>query len=108
MQKISIITVNFNNKNGLYKTIESVQKQTYSNIEYIVIDGGSDAFKDSWDDAHKEALDKAFKEAIVDNRVRAITCIGLTIPYEYYKKYSLIYVFNYNMETSQLSCIKSN
>lgn len=41
MQKISIITVNFNNKNGLYKTIESVQKQTYSNVEYIVIDGGS-------------------------------------------------------------------
>lgn len=41
MQKISIITVNFNNKNGLYKTIKSVLKQTYSNVEYIVIDGGS-------------------------------------------------------------------
>lgn len=51
MQKISIITVNFNNKNGLYKTIESVQKQTYSNIEYIVIDGGST-------DGSKELIEK--------------------------------------------------
>lgn len=51
MQKISIITVNFNNKNGLYKTIESVQKQTYSNIEYIIIDGGST-------DGSKELIEK--------------------------------------------------
>ena len=39
--KISIITINFNNLEGLKKTIESVINQTYSNIEYIVIDGGS-------------------------------------------------------------------
>lgn len=78
------------------------------NSNIIVIEGGSDAFRDDWDDEHKEALDKALTQGIVDNRVRAITCIGLTIPYEYYKKYSLIYVFNYNMETSQLSCVKSN
>lgn len=41
MHKISIITVNFNNKKGLAKTIDSVLTQTYSNIEYIIIDGGS-------------------------------------------------------------------
>ena len=39
--KISIITINFNNAAGLYKTIASVQGQTYHDIEYIVIDGGS-------------------------------------------------------------------
>ena len=39
--KISIITINFNNKDGLRNTIESVVSQTYSNIQYIVIDGGS-------------------------------------------------------------------
>lgn len=38
---ISIITINFNNLQGLKKTITSVLEQTYSNIEYIVIDGGS-------------------------------------------------------------------
>jgi len=39
--KYSIITVNFNNKEGLRKTIESVIHQTFSDFEFIVIDGGS-------------------------------------------------------------------
>lgn len=39
--KYSIITVNYNNKEGLRKTIESVIHQTYRNFEYIIIDGGS-------------------------------------------------------------------
>lgn len=39
--KISIITVNYNNKKGLARTIESVLQQTFTNIEYIVIDGAS-------------------------------------------------------------------
>lgn len=38
---ISIITVNFNNKQGLQKTIESVVGQTSRNFEFIIIDGGS-------------------------------------------------------------------
>ena len=39
--KYSIITVNYNNKEGLRKTIESVINQTFQDFEYIVIDGGS-------------------------------------------------------------------
>ena len=39
--KYSIITVNYNNKAGLRKTIESVIHQTFRDFEYIVIDGGS-------------------------------------------------------------------
>ena len=39
--KFSIITINYNNVIGLKKTIESVIRQTYTNYEYIVIDGGS-------------------------------------------------------------------
>lgn len=41
MIKVSIITVNFNNVGGLKDTIESVLSQTYTNYEYIIIDGGS-------------------------------------------------------------------
>ena len=39
--KFSIITVNYNNKDGLQRTIESVINQTFRDYEFIVIDGGS-------------------------------------------------------------------
>jgi len=39
--KLSIITVNYNNVDGLHKTIESVINQKFTNYEYIIIDGGS-------------------------------------------------------------------
>lgn len=41
MAKISIITINYNNREGLQKTIESVASQTNKTFEYIVVDGGS-------------------------------------------------------------------
>lgn len=41
MKKLSIITINFNNRDGLRKTIESVVNQTWQDFEYIIIDGGS-------------------------------------------------------------------
>lgn len=39
--KISIITINYNNVEGLKRTIESVVNQTSKDYEYIIIDGGS-------------------------------------------------------------------
>jgi len=38
---VSVITVVFNNKDTIESTIKSVLGQTYKNIEYIVVDGGS-------------------------------------------------------------------
>ena len=39
--KVTIITIAYNNLNGLKRTIPSVLSQTYTDYEYIVIDGGS-------------------------------------------------------------------
>ena len=45
--KLSIITVNYNNKEGLRRTIDSVLHQTFHDFEFIIIDGGStDGSKD--------------------------------------------------------------
>lgn len=38
---LSIITINYNNINGLQKTFESVLNQTFDKFEWIIIDGGS-------------------------------------------------------------------
>jgi len=49
--KLSIITVNLNNRDGLQKTIDSVISQTFKDFEWIVIDGGST-------DGSKELIEK--------------------------------------------------
>lgn len=41
MPKLSIITINLNNQEGLKKTIQSVVSQSHKDFEYLVIDGGS-------------------------------------------------------------------
>ena len=46
-KKLSIITINYNNKAGLEKTVQSVVSQTWQDFEFIVIDGNSsDGSKD--------------------------------------------------------------
>ena len=49
--KLTIITINYNNKEGLIKTFESIRNQTWLDFEYIVIDGGST-------DGGKELIEK--------------------------------------------------
>ena len=39
--KITIITINLNNANGLRKTIKSVIEQSHNDYEFLIIDGGS-------------------------------------------------------------------
>lgn len=78
MIKLSIITINLNNKKGLEKTIQSILSQTYSNYEYIIIDGHSidgsvDLIKDIeknvnyWiseaDDGIYQAMNKGIEQA---------------------------------------------
>lgn len=54
---ISIITVNYNNLEGLKKTFSSVFEQTYNEFEYIVIDGGSTDGSKDYIEEHKHKID---------------------------------------------------
>ncbi|MBN2568719.1 MAG: glycosyltransferase [Deltaproteobacteria bacterium] len=58
--KVTIITVTYNDAGNLLKTIDSVVSQTYKNKEYIVIDGGSG-------DGTRELLTKY--DSVIDNWV---------------------------------------
>jgi glycosyltransferase involved in cell wall biosynthesis len=59
--KLSIITINYNNAEGLRKTMESVLTQTYHDFEYIIVDGGSSD--------GSVPIVKAYEERIIANRV---------------------------------------
>lgn len=39
--KLSIVTINYNNADGLKRTLASIEEQTYCFIEHIIVDGGS-------------------------------------------------------------------
>ena len=39
--KLNIVTINYNNAEGLERTLNSVLNQTYGEIEHIIVDGGS-------------------------------------------------------------------
>lgn len=54
---ISIITINYDNKNGLKKTIQSVFKQTWQEFEYIVIDGGSTDGSREYIESYSDKID---------------------------------------------------
>lgn len=57
--KISIVTINYNNVEGLKKTLSSVVEQSYRDIEHIIIDGGS-----------MDGSVDAIKEYVADNPKR--------------------------------------
>jgi len=53
----SVISINLNNKNGLYKTLNSVKSQTFQDYELIIVDGGSTDGSLSVLDDYKDIID---------------------------------------------------
>jgi glycosyltransferase involved in cell wall biosynthesis len=65
LPKVSIITPSFNQGRFLEAAIRSVLDQDYSNIEYIIVDGGStdESVEIIKDRGHADALNKGFSQA---------------------------------------------
>lgn len=59
--KLSIITINYNNAEGLERTLNSVLAQTYDGIEHIIVDGGS---TDGSVDVIKRYVEKVKREEV--------------------------------------------
>ncbi len=60
--KVSIITITFNSESTLIDTIDSVLNQTYKDIEYIIIDGGSTDSTISIIHSYKNKISKFISE----------------------------------------------
>jgi len=60
--KISIVTVVLNDANNFFKTVNSISELTYSNIEYIVIDGGSTDGTLAIINDYKDLIDKSISK----------------------------------------------
>jgi len=60
--KISIITVCFNSAKTIEKTFQSLQNQTYKNIEYIVVDGYSTDGTQRIIEKYKDIIFKSISE----------------------------------------------
>ena len=76
--KLSIITVNLNNLEGLKRTYESVVCQTFTDYEWIVIDGGSTDGSREFIEQHQDKFaywcsepDKGIYNAMTKGIVRA-------------------------------------
>jgi glycosyltransferase involved in cell wall biosynthesis len=54
MDSLSIITVNYNNYEGLVATLNSIRKQDYLNFDHWIIDGGSNDMMRSFEDLKLE------------------------------------------------------
>lgn len=55
--KISIITINYNNVEGLSRTFESIFSQTFKDFEYLVVDGGSNDGSKELIKKHQDQID---------------------------------------------------
>ena len=68
--RLSIVTINYNNADGLRKTLASVAAQTYRDIEHIIVDGGS---TDGSVDVIKEYVDNVERiNELKNERIRVI------------------------------------
>ena len=114
--KISIITINFNGEKTIRETIESVLNQTYSNIQYILIDGDSDDGSHEIIKEYEDKIDILIKEkdgGLYDALNKGISIatgdyIGLLHSDDTYSSKNVIAEIVNSIKGDDIDCILSN
>ena len=65
--------------------------------KYNIITIGRDGFRDK----------DLFKGELVDQRIRAVTSVGVKLNPSFLKENNILYVFNYDIRNDEIKCIKS-
>jgi len=81
---------------------------TIPNAHIISLIGGSAAFAEERTEDEKAAINALMQSQIVDERVRAVTTIGVKLPKTFCRTYNILYLFNYDIENNRITCVKSN
>ena len=105
MIKVSIITVCYNSAATIRRTIESVLRQTYQNIEYIIVDGASKDETLSIIEEYRDALGQRLRlvsepdQGIYDAMNKGIrmaegTLIGILNSDDFYEPMAVEHIVN--------------
>lgn len=109
---ISIITIVYNAESTIEQTIISVLEQTYSNVEYIIIDGGStdgtlkiiNRYKDKiakWISEPDKGISDAFNKGI---NLSSGSLIGLLNADDWYEKDAIEKVVGNYLDANTIIC----
>lgn len=69
---ITLVSVTYNAESTLLRTLQSVECQTYSNIEHIIMDGGSTDGTVSLAEAYKQRIGDRYSVIIVSEKDRGL------------------------------------
>ena len=100
--KDQLLTLTYLTNDKFKPTIESITKDI-NKPNIIVLN--SDKMED---EKYLTEITEMLLTKFTDGRIRAITQCGINLPLDIVRKLKLLYVFNYDVKNSTLSCRKSN
>ena len=96
--------------NGLVEGLsDKVAELTDSvkNAQILVLPSGDNSFKTN-NKEEIQAIKDMFNEHIVNERVKAVTLIGVDLPVDICREFKILYQFKFNEDTNLIECIRSN
>ena len=114
--KLTIITVSYNSENTISETFDCIRRQTFKNIEYIVVDGASNDSTSSIIEKNSDIISIAIIEkdnGIYDAMNKGIQCasgdiIGILNSDDVYFSHDTLHLIHDEFEKNQLDILYGN